>query len=161
MTVKFISTQKNTLYVKFNIKNTKIIFIGCILISLIIILNPSIPALEYNQIKNNQINENTFIIYRIDILANEILILILNIIITILEIFFIIPLFIVEDLIDTIWELIAQIEDPFINTICTFFNMIIESLWYICLGFYFPIILLVYILDIIRDSIDSNSLSLN
>jgi hypothetical protein len=147
--------------VKYNIKKSKIIFIGCIISSLIILLNPSILALEYNQIENNQFNQNTYFIYNVEILGSEFLIQILNIIITILETFFIIPLFIVEDLIDIIWELIEQIEDPFIKTICTLFNRIIEGLWYICLGFYFPIIILVYILDIIRDSIDSNLISPN
>ena len=139
---------------KFNIKKSKIIFIGCILSSIIIILNPSIPAIRYNQIENTQINENKIIIHNIEILGNEILILILDIIITILETLFVIPIFIVEDLIDIIWELIDQIEDPFLKTICTLFNIIIEGLWYICLGFYFPIIILVYILDTIRDSIE-------
>ncbi len=139
---------------KLNIKKSKIIFIGCILSSIIITLNPSIPAIRYNQIENTQINENKIIIHNIEILGNEILILILDIIIKILETLFVIPIFIVEDLIDIIWELIDQIEDPFIKTICTLFNRIIEGLWYICLGFYFPIIILVYILDTIRDSIE-------
>ena len=115
---------------KFNIKKSKIIFIGCILSSLVIILNPSIPALQYNQIENNQFNQSTYFIYNVEILGNELLIQILNIIITILETFFIIPLFIVEDLIDIIWELIEQIEDPFIKIICTLFNRIINELFY-------------------------------
>lgn len=141
---------------KFNIKKSKIIFIGCILSSLIIILNPSISAINYNQIENTLIKENKIIELNIEIINNEILILILDIIITILETLFVIPLFIVEDLIDIIWELIDQIEEPFMKTICTLFNRIIEGLWYICLGFYFPVIILVYILDTIRDSIEPN-----
>jgi len=140
--------------VKFNIKKSKIIFATCIIACLIIIINPSIPAINYNQIENTINKENINIESYIKILDNEILILILDIIIAILEYVFIIPLFIVEDLIDTIWELIDQIEDPFIKQICSVYNLIIEGLWYICLGFYFPIIILVYILDAIRDSIE-------
>jgi len=140
--------------VRFNIKKSKIIFTTCIIACLIIIINPSIPAINYNQIENTINKENIIIESYIKILDNEFIILILDIIITILETVFIIPLLFVEDIIDTIWELIEQIEDPFIKQICTLYNLIIEGLWYISLGFYFPIIILVYILDAIRDSIE-------
>ena len=139
---------------RFNIKKSKIIFTTCIIICLIIIINPSIPAISYNQIENTINKENIINGSYIKILDNEFIILILDIIITILESVFIIPLLFVEDIIDAIWELIDQIEDPFIKQICTVYNIIIEGLWYICLGFYFPIIILVYILDAIRDSIE-------
>ena len=138
---------------KFNIK-TKIITITCLISCLIVIINPSISAINYIQIENTINNESTKIETYLTILDNGFLILILDLIILILQSIFIIPIFFVEDIIDTIWDLIDQIEDPFVKQICTLFNLIIEGLWYICLGFYFPIIILVYILDTFRDSIN-------
>ena len=138
---------------KFNIK-TKIIFITCLISCLIVIINPSISAINYIQIENTINNESTKIETYLNILDNGFLILILDLIILILQSIFIIPIFFVEDIIDTIWDLIDQIEDPFVKQICTLYNIIIEGLWYLCLGFYFPIIILVYILDTFRDSIN-------
>jgi hypothetical protein len=154
--VKFISIQKNTLYVKINLKNNKIIIITCIFTSLIIIISPAISSIEYKEINNNYDKEiiNVYNNKNLLNLNNEILLLIIDLIILILQSIIIIPIFIVEDIIDIIWNLIEQIEDPLIKKIFSFYNNIIESLWYICLGFYFPIILLVYILDTIRDSIN-------
>jgi len=144
--------------VKINIKNTKIIIIASIFTTLIIIINPAISAIEFNEINNNYDNNRKITkIYdykNLLNLNNEILILLLDLIILILQSIIIIPLFIVEDIIDIIWNLIEQIEDPIIKKIFSFYNNIIESLWYVCLGFYFPIIILVYILDTIRDSIN-------
>ena len=137
---------------KFNIK-TKIIFITWLISCLIVIINPSISAINYIQIENTINNESTKIETYLTILDNGFLILILDLIILILQSIFIIPIFFVEDIIDTIWDLIDQIEDPFVKQICTLYNIIIEGLWYLCLGFYFPIIILVYILDTFRDSI--------
>ena len=139
---------------RFNIKKSKIIFTTCIIACLIIIINPSISAINYIQIENTINNESTKIETYLNILDNGFLILILDLIILILQSIFIITIFFVEDIIDTIWELIEQIEDPFIKQIWTLYNLIIEGLWYISLGFYFPIIILVYILDAIRDSIE-------
>ena len=136
-----------------NIK-TKIIFITCLISCLIVIINPSISAINYIQIENTINNESTKIEAYLNILDNGFLILILDLIILILQSIFIIPIFFVEDIIDTIWDLIDQIEDPFVKQICTLYNIIIEGLWYLCLGFYFPIIILVYILDTFRDSIN-------
>lgn len=138
---------------KFNIK-TKIITITCLISCLIVIINPSISAINYIQIENTINNESTKIETYLNILDNGFLILILDLIILILQSIFIIPIFFVEDIIDTIWDLIDQIEDPFVKQICTLYNIIIEGLWYLCLGFYFPIIILVYILDTFRDSIN-------
>jgi len=144
--------------VKINIKNTKIIIIASIIISLIIIINPAISAIEFNEINNNYDKDRKIIEFydykKLLNLNNEILILLLDLIILILQSIIIIPIFVVEDIIDIIWNLIEEIEDPIIKKILTFYNNIIESLWYICLGFYFPVIILVYILDTIRDSIN-------
>ncbi len=138
---------------KFNIKK-KIIFVTSLISCLIVIINPSISAINYIQIENTINNESTKIEAYLNILDNDFLILILDLIILILQSIFIIPIFFVEDIIDTIWDLIDQIEDPFVKKICTLYNIIIEGLWYLCLGFYFPIIVLVYILDTLRDSIN-------
>jgi hypothetical protein len=141
--------------VKINIKKSKIIIIISIILSLIILINPTISATNYLEIER-EINKEKIIIktyINFLYLNNELLLLILDLIILILQTIIIIPIFIVEDIIDVIWDLIEQIEDPIIKKIFTFYNNIIESFWYICLGFYFPIIILVYILDTIRDSI--------
>ena len=132
----------------FNKKN-KIIITSLISI-LILILNPSINAIEYDQIENTIIKNN------VNLSNNELIIQIINIIIKILESLFILPLIFVEEIIDTIWTLIDQIEDPLIKIICTVYNLIIETLWYICLGFCLPIFIIVYILALIRDSLEPN-----
>jgi hypothetical protein len=139
--------------VNYNIKKHKIIIFTSIISILIIIINPSIAAIQYTQIKNTIQIENN-----INILNNEIIIQIIDIIIKILESIFILPLIFVEEIIDTIWALIDQIEDPFIKIICTVYNLIIETLWYICLGFCSPIFFIVYILTLIRDSLEPNKI---
>jgi hypothetical protein len=136
--------------VKAKIKN-KIIFLFSLIITTIIILNPSIPAVQYNHIENTIKNNNNN-----SLVDNELLIVILDIIIKLLESIFVIPLIIVEEIIDIIWELIDQIEDPLIKTLCTIYNLIIEILWYICLGLCFPIFIIVNILTLIRNEIEPN-----
>jgi hypothetical protein len=140
--------------VKYNIKNHKIIIFVSIIITIIILLNPSITAIEYNQVENAINIED----YKI-IIKNQFIIEIIDMIIKILELIFIIPLFYVEEIIDIIWELISQIEDPYIKAICTLYNLIIEIYWYICFGLCYPIFIIVHILTLIRDALEPNNIN--
>jgi hypothetical protein len=97
----------------------------------------------------NSIKENARVL-----LVNDLIIQILKIIVKILETLFLIPLLIVEEIIDILWELNENIENEIIMILSKIYISIIEILWYICMGFCFPIFILIYLIDNIIDKLE-------
>ena len=136
-----------------NNRNKKVIILT-LFITLFIILNPSISSIQYNQIENS-IKENSKIL-----LDNELIIQILKLINKILETIFVIPLILVEEIIDILWELNENIDNEIIKTISKIYILTIEILWYIAMGFCFPIFILIYFIDTIIDKLEPNKSSI-